>query len=120
MTGAIVLRWGGAKVGRETKALETFAKALAYYDGLAKEGRIHAHHEYFSLTGKVGGFAIIEGQVDDLLRIQTEETSMRLLTEAGVTVEDFTIDTYVGGSESAVQHQVTLFGETLQSQGLLA
>ena len=49
--GALIFTWGNSVRGREAKGLETFGKALAYYDELAKEGRIHGHREFFSLTG---------------------------------------------------------------------
>lgn len=119
MTGAIVIRWSGPKTGREVKSLETFGRALAYYDGLAKQGRIHGHHEYLQLVGKPGGFMIIDGPVDELLKVQVEEGTRRLITEANVNVADLTVEVFVGGSEGTIQQQIALYGETLQSQGLM-
>lgn len=117
MTGAMVIRWGESVPGRETKGLETFTKALAHFEGLAKQGRIHGHKEYLSLTGKTGGFMIIEGQIDELLKIQTEEATVRLITESQLITDGFEVQAYVGGSEATLQQMMGMYGETLQQMG---
>jgi len=112
MTGALLIRWGESKVGRE-------GKALAYFDGLAKQGKIHAHHEYISLTGASGGFMVIDGQMDDLLTVQVADATRKIVVEASSNVEDFTQEIFVGGSEATLQHEIALYGETLAGLGYL-
>src|SRR4029079_2171427 len=56
MTGAVLVRWGANIPGRERKGLEVFGRAIARFEQLAKQGRIHSHSEYIALTGEVGGF----------------------------------------------------------------
>src|SRR5262252_300155 len=84
MNGALIVTWGSNVPGREAKGLEVFGKALAHFDELAKKGRIHGHKEYVTLTGNVdqlAGVMVIEGPVDELLKIQTEEKTRELLIE---------------------------------------
>lgn len=119
MNGAVVIRWGPAVPGRESKGLEVFSKALGYYEHLAKSGRIHGHREYFSLTGTGGGIMVVEGFVDELLKIQAEPESIKLRMQAAATVSDFTTDVFVGGSDSAVQHSVVNYTESLSELGYL-
>ena len=66
MTGAVVIRWGGVVPGREAKALEVFGKSVERFEQLAKQGRIHAHKEYIALTGGIGGFTFVEGDIEEL------------------------------------------------------
>jgi hypothetical protein len=103
MNGAIVFRWGASIPGREAKSLEVFGKALERFEGLAKEGRIHAHHEYIALTGRSGGFMIAEGEVEELMKIQLEPETLALNTQAQAIVQDFELTIYGGGTDHAVQ-----------------
>ena len=122
MTGAIVITWGSPVRGRETKGLESFGKAVARFEQLAKEGRIHSHKEYISATGnssRVAGFMIVEGNIDELWKIHNEEEQRRLLAEAQNITENFTIQFFRGGSDRAIQEEVTLYAETLAGQGLM-
>lgn len=117
MTGAVVISWRQGVPGRETKGLEVFGKALAHFEGLAKVGRIHAHKEYFAITGPASGFMICEGNLDDLFKILTEDETRQLVAEAQAIVEDFRVQIYGGGTDHAVQRQVTTFVEALQGLG---
>lgn len=122
MTGAIVITWGSPVRGREAKSLEVFGEALAFFEGLAKQGRIHGHREYLSITGDVskwGGMEIVEGDLEDLLRLQTEDGYRRLMEKAAAIVDCFTTQITVGGSDRAVQEQITRYMETLQGLGYL-
>ena len=108
--------------GREAKSLEVFGKALAHYDDLAKQGRIHSHREYFSITGnagKWGGMQIVEGEIDELLKLQMEDSQRRLMAEAQQIVENFTVQICVGGSERTIADEMTLYADTLKALGYL-
>src|SRR3954454_9185598 len=78
MTGAVLVRWGANIPGRESKGLEVFAKSIARFEQLAKQGRIHSHNEYIALTGDVGGFMIVEGEVEELQKknVETEKPAL--------------------------------------------
>ncbi|MFA5891962.1 MAG: hypothetical protein WDA27_13595 [Actinomycetota bacterium] len=122
MNGAIIATWGTPVRGREAKALEVFGKVLAHYDDLAKQGRIHSHREYFSLTGnasKWGGMQIVEGETEELLKLQMEESTRRLTAEAQQIVENFTVQICVGGSERSIADEMTMYAETLKALGYL-
>lgn len=119
MNGAIIISWGAPVRGRETKSLEVFATALAHFEHLFKQGRIHAHKEYFNVTGAAGGKMIVEGQLDELLKIQVEENTRRVIIQAEAIVEDFNVQILTGGSDATVQQQVQTFAETLQGLGYM-
>lgn len=119
MTGAVVVSWGNSVPGREAKGLEVFGKALAHFESLAKSGRIHSHKEYFTLSGRTGGFMIIEGQVAELSKIITEEETTRLNAEAAAIVNDFRITLFAGGTDQTVQRFVSQYSEALADLGYL-
>ena len=117
MTGAVLVRWGAPIPGRETKGLEVFGKAIERFEKLAKDGRIHAHSEYISLTGDVGGFMLITGDVEELQKILLEPENLSLTSQAAMIVADFEQNLYGGGSDQAVQQLVNLQLESLATLG---
>jgi hypothetical protein len=120
--GAVIITWGGSIPGREAKALEVFGKALAYFDELAKSGRVHGHKEYISLTGNVddvAGTMVIDGALDELLKVQTEERTRVLLGEASTICKSFTVRLAVGGDEQSLTGEIGLYSKTLQGLGYL-
>jgi hypothetical protein len=120
MTGAVVISWGGAIPGREQKSLEVFTHALGHFEGLAKQGRIHGHKEYIAVTGNLGersGIMVIEGQLDELLKIQTEPEVRKLVTEGSLICQNFTVQVFAGGSDNAMQHEISTYVESAQELG---
>lgn len=115
-TGAIVFTWGTPVRGREAQALDVFSDTLQYYEELSKEGRIIAHREYFR-TSDPGGMMIIEGLLDELSTLLTEDAFRRRVARASSIVEDLTIELCVGGSDQTVQQEMTAFVEELQGLG---
>lgn len=112
--GAIIISWGDSVRGRETKGLEIFGKALAYYDELAKEGRIHGHREYLAMTGNVSeraGTMVVEGDLDELLRLQTEEQNQRLLTEASLITTNFNVQICQVADDQAIGQYMTVLSD---------
>ena len=115
--GALIFTWGAAVRGREMKGLEVLGKALAFWDEQEKEGRIHSHREYFALTGnatKRTGTMVVEGELGELLRIQMEDESIRLQTEASQICENFCVEICEANSEDSINRYV----QTLQGMGL--
>ena len=122
MNGALIVSWGSNIPGREAKGLEVFGKALAHFDELAKKGRIHGHKEYLALTGNVDHFAgvmVVEGPVDELVKIQTEEKTRVLLIEASSICKNFTATLTAGGDEQTLTSEITLFTKTQQNLGYM-
>jgi len=117
MTGAVLVRWGANVPGRETKGLEVFGKAVARFEQLAKQGRIHSHSEYVALTGDVGGFMIIDGDVDELQKILLEPENLALTSEASLIVQNFSQNLYAGGSDQTIQQLVGIEIESLETLG---
>lgn len=103
MTGAALIRWGGQVPGREAKALEVFGKSIEHFEQLTKQGRLHGHREYIALTGRAGGFTILEGEVEELQKILVEPETLTLNSQAGAIVADFEITLYAGGTDKAMQ-----------------
>jgi hypothetical protein len=115
--GAMIITWGSTVRGREMKGLEVFGKSLAYYDELAKEGRIHGHREYVAVTGNVSqraGVMIVEGELEELAKLQVEEQSTRLLGEAAQICDNMTVTLFETASDEAIGRYVGL----LQDMGL--
>lgn len=122
MTGAMVFTWGTPRPGREAAGLEVFGRALAFFDGLATQGRIHGHREYFSLTGSLdgpNGMMIVDGDLDELLAVARDVRTRRLVTEAHAIMDRFSVQVYVGGSSATVHEEIALYAEALQGLGYL-
>jgi hypothetical protein len=119
MHGAIMIRWGKSIPGREAASLAVFGSAINRYETLSKQGRINGHREYFSITGRDGGFALIEGEVDELTKILSEEDNIRLNNQASAVVDDFEIQTFVGGTDQAVQELTGTYTASLRDIGYM-
>ncbi|HEY7176347.1 MAG TPA: hypothetical protein VH442_15635, partial [Micromonosporaceae bacterium] len=68
MNGAVKISWGASVPGREATGLTVFGDAIAYFEGMSKQGRVHGHREYFSVAGGFGGFMMIDGELDELMK----------------------------------------------------
>jgi hypothetical protein len=119
MNGALMIRWGQSIPGREAASLDVFSSVINWFESLAKGGRIHSHHEYFSLTGRFGGFALLEGEVAELTKILGEEDMLRINNRAGAVVQDFEIQTYLGGSDQTIQEAVANYTTSLHDLGYM-
>lgn len=114
MNGAIQISWKQSVPGREAKGLDVFGSAVERFEGLAKQGRIHSHAEYFAVTGSEGGFMLITGDLDELLKISAEPETLSLNAKAAAIVQDFTIQVYGGGTDQAVQELMGQYVGSLQ------
>jgi hypothetical protein len=119
MHGALMFRWGRSIPGREAASLDVFGSAINRFETLAKEGRIHGHHEYVSITGRDGGFALVEGETEELTKILAEEESLRLNAQASAVVDDFEVQTFIGGTDQAVQQAVGTYTASLHDIGYM-
>jgi hypothetical protein len=118
-TGAVVIRWGAGIPGREAKGLEVFGSAIERFEELTKTGRIHGHKEYMSLTGRSGGFMIVEGDITELQKLVSEPETLALNSKAEAIVQDFEIQLYIGGTDQAIQEMVGTYAGALQEIGYM-
>jgi hypothetical protein len=119
MNGAVMIRWGAGIPGREAAGLEVFGKTVAYFEELSKTGRIHGHREYFSVTGAAGGFMMLEGEVDELMKLLAEPETIKLTDRASAVVSGIDIQAYAGGADQAIQQLMTDYTDTLRELGLM-
>ncbi len=119
MNGALVIRWGASIPGREAAGLDVFGKAISHFEGMAKTGRVHSHHEYLSVTGDTGGFMMVEGELDELMKILTEDETLKLNNQAAAIVMDFEIEAYAGGTDGAIQQLIGDYTASLHEIGLM-
>jgi hypothetical protein len=119
MNGATVVRWGATIPGREAKGLEVFGKAVEHFEGLAKKGRVHGHHEYIALTGRVGGMMVVEGDVAELQKILIEPETLALNTQAEAICQDFEITLYAGGNDQTIQEVMGTYMGALAEMGYM-
>jgi hypothetical protein len=119
MNGAIHISWKASIPGREAKGLEVFGKAVERFEGLAKQGRIHSHQEFFAVTGAEGGLMLITGDLHELLTIVAEPQTLALNAQASAIVQDFVIQVFGGGTDQAVQEMMTTYVESLQELSYL-
>jgi hypothetical protein len=119
MNGALMIRWGSNIPGRESVGLDVFSSAINRFENLTKQGRIHGHREYLPVSGREGGFALLEGELDELLKIMAEEESLRLNAQASAVVLDFEVQAYLGGSDQAIQQEISTYTTSLHDLGYM-
>ncbi|MCW2601130.1 MAG: hypothetical protein JWM02_2959 [Frankiales bacterium] len=119
MNGAIQISWKAGIPGRESKGLEVFGSAVARFEALAKEGRIHTHQEYFAVTGKDGGFMLVTGELPELLKLAAEPETLALNAQAASIVQDFDIQIFGGGTDQSVQELMGTYMGSLQQLGYM-
>lgn len=119
MNGAIHISWGAGIPGREAKGMDVLGTAVTRFEGLAKQGRIHAHQEYFAVTGADGGFMLVTGDLDELLKIIAEPETLALNAQAAAIVQDFRIQVFAGGSDQSVQELMGNYAQSLQQIGYM-
>jgi hypothetical protein len=119
MNGAILIRWGASIPGREAAGLDVFGKTVVHFEGLAKSGRVHGHQEYFSITGRNGGFMMIGGELSELMKILVEDETMKLTDQASALVSDVEVQAFAGGSDQTTQQLVTDYTANLHEIGYM-
>ena len=119
MNGAILIRWGASIPGREAAGLDVFGKTVVHFEGLAKSGRVHGHQEYFSITGRNGGFMMIDGELNELMKILVEDETMKLTDQASALVSDVEVQAFAGGNDQTTQQLVTDYAANLHEIGYM-
>jgi hypothetical protein len=116
--GALIITWGDSQPNVTTEqGMGVFAKALEYYDGLAKTGRISGYRVYAS-TRRNRGSIVVEGELTTLAQIQCEDESFKQLALGTAVVQDVDIELCIGGSADDVTQYFTTSIEALTEAGL--
>jgi hypothetical protein len=103
--------------GREQASAKVFQDALAYCGRLQAAGEIESADAVLldPHGGDLGGFFLLKGEREKLLRVSASEEMRGLLTRANVTVEGLGI---IGGSTGdEVARQMAAFLEASASLG---
>jgi hypothetical protein len=119
MNGAVLISWGAGIPGREATGLDVFGKTVAHFEGLSKMGRIHGHREYFSVTGRGGGFMMLDGELGELMKILCEDDTMKLTDQAGAIVADLEIQAFAGGSDQSIQQLLGDYAASMKEVGYM-
>ena len=122
MRGAVVISWGNIVRGREKMGLDVFAKAIAYADELAKEGKVAGHQEYLAVNGDLSqraGFMIVEGDLEQLRALDHDKQWRKNLFAGSSVVDNMTIQTFAGGNEESLQEELGLGLEVETELGLI-
>ena len=119
MNGAVIISWGSGIPGREASGLDVFGKAVAHFEGMSKVGRIHGHREYFSVTGNAGGFMMLDGELDELMKILGEPDTIRLNDQASAIVSDFRIQAFAGGTDQSIQELMADYTSVMGEMGYM-
>jgi hypothetical protein len=93
---SIVIRFGVPIVGREAKAMETFANAITTFGGLAAEGKCSDVEVFNHLFG--GGMMVVKTEsFEDAHEILEMEDVRKIVETAIFTVDDFDVELMVTG-----------------------
>jgi hypothetical protein len=98
----MIITWGESQPNTSgEQGMGVFAKALEYYDGLQKTGRISGYRVYSS-TRRNAGSIVVEGELSTLDQIQCEEESFKQLALGSAVVQNVDVELCVGGSPDDV------------------
>ena len=116
--GATVVSWGGPLAGVATEqSLGVLASSLAYYDNLAKTGRISGYRVYGS-TQSVDGMLIIEGELSELMALAVETETLKYLAQAHSVVQNVRVEHFAGGSAEEATSYYLAGMQAIQEAGL--
>jgi hypothetical protein len=101
--------------------MEALRDAIAHYTDLAKQNRIQSVRVFFNRTGNthtLSGIMIVEGDLDELRKLQAEQPYQRNLARAALTADNFQVLTCAGGSPDELEEPMTHYSEALATLGL--
>ena len=90
---AIFIGWGNPVHGREKQSLEVFTESMTYWGQLKQDGTIEDVQAYLLEPhgGDLAGFAVLRGEPAKLAEVHGSEDFQRLVTRAGLIVENLGI-----------------------------
>jgi hypothetical protein len=105
--------WSAPVTGREAKGLEVFGEAVAYYGKSVDAGEIASSEVVFLSPhgGGLAGFFLLRGTPEQCAALRDEDEFQRILTRAGLVVQDLgVVPALLGG---AVGEQVAMYQEAI-------
>jgi uncharacterized protein YqgV (UPF0045/DUF77 family) len=62
---------------------------------------------------------MVEGDLDELMKILAEQETLKLNNQASAIVSDFEIQAYAGGTDNAIQQLIGDYTASLQEVGFM-
>ena len=89
--GALFVGWGSPVPGREQKALQVFAEAVAYYGRLQQAGDIDGFEPFLLQPhgGDLSGFLLVKGDLPKLAGLLVADEFVRLNGRSQLVVTNF-------------------------------
>jgi hypothetical protein len=106
MDVGLMIRYGGFVPGRETRALELFEEASAYFRAKLEAGAIAYFEPFFLATSdfeEETGFFLIKGPAPAMFAMMEEEPYLRLMQKGLMLVEHLRADILTVGEGIALQ-----------------
>jgi hypothetical protein len=90
---ALFIGWGEPVRGREVRSVQVFGEAMAYWQRLQNQGEIESYEAVLLEPhgGDLGGFVLLRGDGDKLMRVWQSEEFDRLVARTRLIVENFGI-----------------------------
>ena len=87
----LFFRWGPPVRGREAKGLEVFTEVLSFCAGQQDSGAIESYEVVIigPHGGDLYGFILARGSEEQVADLRASEETQRLMTRAGLVVEQF-------------------------------
>ena len=114
--GALIFTWGNPVSGREIAGVDQLRDSFDHYNQLVDEGRVDRVRVFFNRTGDTtdwSGTMVVEGNLDKLRQIQTEDTYQRNLERAHLVVNHLTVMTCIGGTLEDLAEPLSHYTEAL-------
>lgn len=104
--GALVVTWGMPRPGREELSQRVLYGTLDFYNALAESGPTEPPRFYINTCGNASdciGMIVIEGELEELYRLQFDEEHMDTLLRGAAVAENFTTRYMVAEPDSLRQ-----------------
>ena len=87
----LFIGFGQAVRGRESKAVQVFGEAVAYYTGLQEQGELESFEVAFLEPhgGDLGGFFLLRGEREKIAQLRVSDEFTGLNQRAMLVVENF-------------------------------
>ena len=114
---ALFIGFGYPVRGREQRSAEVFNEAMSLWGDLQGRGELESFEAFFldPHGGDLGGFMLLRGEREALMRIQAGDEFRRMVTRAQLIVENFGVVLAATGSEVE-----KLMGVFMEASGELA
>ena len=116
--GAIVVSWGSAIPGRESRMLEVLPSVFAYTATLERDGRVAETRVFVSTTGPNRDTLMVFGDLEELSRILVEDEFESNIQDGMLVVQDLNVALWAGGPPDEVGDGLGRHVDKLHDHGL--